>query len=283
MVDQVVEIGVVVETNTAMGLVLLLPIELTVAVLNPVYQAPAYVEFYVSGGQPEVDAIISIDGTDLMTVPLDTDGGLSMASAPLSATLGAAGTHDLTVTQETVAGTAIGTATFEVLVDPISLPAEPASDVSPTLPMGAVVVGRPVQRWVLQDPYADGIGSYVLPQNPRTMTSPSFSRTLTSRRTILPTGRGGRFHVFESAGQPKEWSFTGICTSEEMHDQLLAFRNLNRRFWLIDHRNRAWKVVFTNVDLSPRLQTNYNGELSDWIEDYTVTAMILDQSPEEPT
>lgn len=288
MSDQTIEMLFAEELDEAIDLLDLVPSELRIEVLNsPIYQAPSFVEFYISGGQGGQganEAVISIDGTDLMTVNLDSSGALSLAAVALSEALGTAGTHTITVTQDdTATGTLVGNDTFDVTIDPEPLPDPPPTDGTPFLPAGAVVPGRDVQRWVLQDPYVSGgIGSYVFPQNPKEMTSPHFERFLTSKRTSLSVELGGKFHVFESAGQPKEWQFSGICSSSEMHDKLLAFRALNRRFWLIDHRNRAWKVVFTNVDITPRLRTNYNGQLSDWIEDYTVSALILDQSPTEP-
>jgi hypothetical protein len=100
---------------------------------------------------------------------------------------------------------------------------------------------------------------------------------------MLSPNLGGRFHVMEAVPQPKEWSFSGVSISEEMSDKLLEYRYLNRRFWVIDHRNRAWKCVFLNVDISPRLRSNLDGESTDWLQDYTVTALILDQTPVTPS
>lgn len=285
---QALEVLTAVEISETGDLSELVPPALTVTINNsPIYQAPDMIEFIVSGGQPETEALVEIDGSPQMTIVLDTDGGISLAAVSLSTDLGTVGTHELRVSQETIAGEVYGVAEFEVLVAPVSLPSAPTLDGSPFLPVGAVVPGRTVQRWVLQDPRPGGIGSYVLPVNPREMTSPHFERKLTSRRTMLAPHLGGRFHVMESVPQPKEWSFTGVTISEEMAEKFLEFRHLNRRFWVIDHRNRAWKCVFTNVDISPQLRKllaveGHLAEYTDWVQDYTVSALILDQTPVTP-
>ena len=140
---------------------------------------------------------------------------------------------------------------------------------------GAVISGH--RHWVLQDMLAaseGGIGSYILPMNPREMTSPHLEHAFTSRHT---TAKDGQFHVFQAGKMPKEWSFSGYSPTQEMAEKLLQYRRLNRRLYIIDHRNRAWKCIITNVEIKPRLRHIFNGEVSDWGSDYTVTATVLDQ------
>lgn len=257
--------------------------DLTLSILDStLVQAPTSLEASVAGGQSETEAILDIDGTDVLTVILDTDGNLGATTVPVSSALGAQGVHTLTITQETLAGTLTASADFEIASAPLGLPAEPGADAGPTI-VPAAVVGA-VRRWVLQDP--GGIGSYVFPQNPDPAQTkgPNFRRRrTTARRTALSPRLGGQFHVFERAGGTEEWTFGGYAPTQEMCEKLLQYRYLNRRFWLIDNRNRAWKVVFSNVEVVPRLRHNYNGVQTDWGSDYTVTVQTLDQTPSTPS
>jgi hypothetical protein len=102
---------------------------------------------------------------------------------------------------------------------------------------------------------------------------------VTSRHT---TAHSGKFHVWQAGAVPHEWTFSGQTWSQEMLDQLQAYRALNRRFWIIDHRNRAWKSVITNLEIVPHLRQNYNGEETDLGTDWTVAATVLDQNFRTP-
>jgi hypothetical protein len=138
-------------------------------------------------------------------------------------------------------------------------------------------VEHDTRHWVFQDlmPELDGgLGSYILPINPARMTSPHLEHAMSGRHT---TARDGQYHVFQAGAIPKEWEFSGYCPSQEMQEALERYRDLNRRFYIIDHRNRAWKVVLTNVDFVPRLRHVFNDVLTDWGSDYTITATIFSQ------
>lgn len=251
-----------------------LPPEIELEVLTPIIeQAPDSVDFTISGGQPQTEATIDIDGTDLMTVYLDTNGELGVTSVALDEVLGTVGMHTLTVTQVTPFGTVTADGDFEVLNAAPTLPPEPEPDDGP-----GTVTPSPVTRWILRDLAPGGLGDYTLVINPKEMTAPHFSRTLTSKRSVLDTRLGGQFHVYESAPQPREWSFSGYAPTEEMCNKLQAYQKINRKFWLIDHHNRAWKVVFVNVELVAKLRHTYNGEVSDWGHNFTVNALVLDQN-----
>jgi hypothetical protein len=247
-------------------------------------QAPSAITVIITGGQAGFDAVLDIDGTDLMTVELDIAGGLGPTTLSVSEALGAAGDHDVTATQTVPSGAVkTSTATFTVLLDPSPYPTPPDLDADPEDVPEAEVPGTDVRRWVLQDLAPDGLGSYILPLNPKEMTSPHFQRALTSKRTTASIRQGGSYHVFQASGLAKDWQFSGYAPTEEMCDKLEAYRDLNTRFYLIDHRNRAWQVVFTHVDIKPRLRHSYNGEITDWGSDYVVSATILDQNWSTPS
>lgn len=122
------------------------------------------------------------------------------------------------------------------------------------------------RHWVLQDLAPNGIGSWVLPINPSSQTSPHWKRGLTVSHT---TSSSGRDIVWQQAGQPTEWSFSGYCPDKKFHDNLLAYRELPRRIYIIDHRNRAWVAVITTVDLVAR-----NDPYNKWAHNYTVNTLV---------
>lgn len=273
-----VDLNQIVEIDEAQPLFLIMPPEVVLTLLTPVLnQAPGNIEASISGGTPEAVVDIKIDTVTVLTVTLDTDGNAGPLSVPVSNTLGTAGTHDLT------AGTAA--TTFDITLDPTAFPVtpgadEPPSDVSP-------VVGG-VRKWVFQDPVigAGGIGYWVLPYNPKPTdtTSPFPVKAFTSKHT---TGNAGKWHIFQGQTPPKEWNFGGYLPRQEDVERLMEFRDLNRRFYIIDHRNRAWVCVLTHVEIVPRLRHTWvaNHEeplVTDWGHDYKVTAMIVNPNWLEP-
>lgn len=169
---------------------------------------------------------------------------------------------------------------FAVLAEPDALPTDPPDTVDvdvPPVDVPGAAHSSGVRRWILQDPAANGLGSYVLPLNPEKMDSPNFERTLTAKHTTAPNT--GRHHIWEAPPQPIPWSFSGYCPTEEMAEKLRAYGELENRFYVIDHRGRTWVVVFQKVDLVPRLRQNtIYGDPSDWVHDFTVNATIYKQS-----
>lgn len=130
-------------------------------------------------------------------------------------------------------------------------------------------------NWVLQDLMPGGLGSYIFKRNPVSMDKPMFQRTLSGQRSTHPAGR---HHIFEGHDPTWEWRFTGVAFTQDDQEKLYAFLDLNRRFYLIDHRNRAWVCTFTQVEMVPRLRKTLvaAGEpaiVTDWLADYTVTAI----------
>lgn len=236
-------------------------------------QAPATLQLTILGGLPVQSTTITFEDQIVAQATTDSDGNLYSLPISVTGVLGEVGTHRLLVTQTGTTAVASGEVLFTVLGAPAPLPEAPAPDASPTPVDAGTGTGR---KWVFQDPSPGGIGSYVLPINPREMSSPHLEHAFTSRHS---TAHSGRFHVFQAAMTPKEWQFSGYCPTEEMAEKLLQYRELNRRIYIIDHHGRAWKVVVTHLEIVPRLRHFYNGELSDWGSDWTMTVTVVDQEP----
>ena len=258
-------------------------------ILNPTLdRAPTSLTVTVDGARPETDIRFYLDTTSgpalAYTTTTDVAGSLQPMSISVNPDLGGAvGTRTLTAEQDGISGgTLSASATYTLAKEPQTAPAAPVADAAPVLVPGALAeLGY--YHWVAQDLLGEadgGIGSYVFPINPREMSSPHYEATLSTHHT---TASSGRYLLFQAGDPPKEWTFSGVAISQDMVEKLQAYRNLNRRFYTIDHRNRAWKTVWTNLEIVPRRRTNYNGEDSDWITDFTVTAMILDQNWQTPT
>lgn len=227
-----------------------------------VEQAPTTLTATLTGGVADTEVQFAIDGTQVRTAATDSGGGLAAITIPVPETV-LAGSHTLTATQT---GAVSGSATFTVQLAPAAPEPAPVPDVAP------VVVPSAGVRWVLQDPAPGGLGSYVLPANPESMTSPHPQRQVIGVHTAAGEGQ---FHLYESGPAPVEWQFSGYCPTQEMYDQLLAYGDLRRRFYVIDHRNRVWAVTFLNVELVPRLrQVGLAGVPTDWGHDYTVRALV---------
>lgn len=243
------------------------------------YRAPTALTFMVSGGWADDDVEFAIDGTPVLTTKLNSMGALGPMSVSVNTTLGTAGSHLFTMTSLTYqAGYAVAD-TFTIEVDPSPALLVVGQDADPVAVPGAVS-STGVYRWVLQDLHPGGLGSYILPRNPATMTNPHYQRTLAQEHTT--SVRDGRYHIAEVGQGVLEWQFGGFCDSQEFYDKLVAYYELPRRFYVIDHRNRAWIVVFTSLDFKARLRTNVDGNITDWAHDYQVSALIYDQDWKVP-
>lgn len=237
-----------------------------------VEQAPTAIVVTVSEAIPDEQLIFRIDNVEVARVRANGNGTLAMTSIPVYEEQGAKGVHQLSVSQQGILG---DTETFYIERKPNLKPTVRGDDLSPVF-VRESLRSNGVRAWVLQDLMPGGLGSWVMPINPEEMDNPAFERSLSARHTTaLDTGK---FHVFEAGHVPLDWSFRGYAPTSQMHRMLRAFGDLKRRFYLHDHRGRAWIVSFTSVDLVPRVreQTIY-GDLSDWVHDYTVTAVIYNQ------
>ncbi len=254
-------------------------------------RAPTAAVVVVTEARPRTSVDFYLDGQYIWSADTDYDGNLQPVSLNIPERFGTPGTHVLRAEQSHSRGSS-DSEEFTLLHAPLSFPANVGPDAQAVDVPDAV---RPngTRAWVLQDllpEVAGGIGSYVMPYNPISMTNPHLERRHTVHPTTVPVrprGQGGKFHVMEGGTVPHEWTLQGYCPSKEMQDKLLAFRNLNRRFYIIDHRRRAWKVHLTNIEFTARTQQVFApaGKPSyptDWGHDYVAHAVVLDQTPVEP-
>lgn len=246
---------------------------LMVSIMNPTIAiTPASLTVTVSEALSSEDVVFLVDGIETLRHPPDSTGSLSLVSVPVPAT-SVTGEHDLVVLQG-VSGS--GAATFTVLNAAIPPPVQTGPDAPPVQIPGAIQLNG-VRRWVLQDLMPGGLGSWVMPMNPAEMGSPAFTRELTVKGTTASVEQGGQFHVYEDAFTPVPWEFSGYLPTEEMREQLEAYAALNRRWYLHDHRGRAWKVVFEALNLEARLTQIWNGEWTNEGHDYSATVMVLER------
>jgi hypothetical protein len=240
-------------------------------VLTPdLWRAPTAVVVSVEEAAPDTVLTFSIDGTTVGSEETDVDGYIHNLSLPVPATLGA-GTH-------TVSAGSAGSDTFTLAKAPATAVTAPGAHAAPVAVAGTLQP-QGHYRWVLQDLLPGGLGSWVMPKNPTSWTSPILERQLTATHT---TARTGHFHVTEGSDPVFEFSFTGLTTTQAEHDSLAAFAALNRRFYLIDHRNRAWIVTFTSFNSSPRRRATVDGVVTDWLIDYTMNALVFEQDWQVP-
>ncbi len=227
----------------------------------------------------EDDLIFTIDGHEVLRQESDPDGAVEFVSVPVPDLRDAnknhimqPGTHLLEVTQ----GSGIGAIEFNVVDPPQAVPEEVSPDAPPAYIPGAIQPDG-TRRWVFQDLMPDGIGSWVMFMNPQEMDTPPFMRELTAEPTTASEELGGQFHIWENEWSPVEWTFRGYCPSKEMREKLEAYDSLERRWYLHDHRGRAWKVVAQHLDLTPRLTQIWNGEYTDEGHDYAFTVMVTER------
>lgn len=251
-------------------------------------RAPQSVTITVAGGSPNRELRLYIDNQLVWTTTADSEGGLDLSSLGISNedSFASKGTHTVTARQTTPEGyTLEGSDTFRFLNPPAMNPQVMIGDTSPVDVPGSLVTmpnGAVVRRWVFQDllpQEVGGIGSYVFSRNPMEMSSPHLEKPLAAKHTTAPDGQ---YHIYEAGKIPKEWVLTGFCANTQEREALEKFRDLNRRFWVIDHHRRAWKVVLTHLGLTPKTQQNFNGKQVD-PHDYEITLTILDQKWITPT
>lgn len=248
--------------------------EMAIEILDSsLIQAPTTLTFSLVEGWPETPVDLYIDGILVWTAETNSDGDIPLGALIVDEVIGTQGTHTLTAIQD---GSVSASADFTIARIPVLYPSYMGPDAQ-AVEVPGVLTSNGTRRWVFQDllPEANGgIGSWIMPMNPKEMTSPFLEVRLASKHT---TAVDGQWHLFEGGITPKEWTFSGYCPTQEMYEKLLAYRNLNRRFYIIDHRNRAWKSIITEVDFKAHLRENFNGEVTDWGHDYTVSAVALSQ------
>lgn len=242
-------------------------------------QAPTAVTVMVLQGWPEAPVDIAIDGTVIYSDALDSEGNLGPISLNVDETIGTLGSHTVTATATGGGLSVAASGTFTLDREPGPIPQAVGFDADPVDVPGAVTATG-VRRWILQDLMPGGLGSWIMPANPRTAAPMPFKRTLTQERS---TAIVGSYHVTEAGAEAHEWEFSGFLDTQEVHDKLLAYYGLKRRFYLIDDRGRAWTVAFTGVDMVARKRIGRDdGTFNDWAHDYTVRALVYTSTWKEP-
>jgi len=103
--------------------------------------------------------------------------------------------------------------------------------------------------------------------NPSRMSSPFVVRSYTIDVTTSPEGQA---LIYESLPKTVDWDFAGFLDTEA---DLLAFAEyaaLNRRFFCIDHRDRAWIITITDFDPQPKRAIGLP-----YAHNYTVRAVLF--------
>jgi hypothetical protein len=226
-----------------------------------VIQTPGSMRVSLSGG-PE-DSAVEFRITGAFTAPIDpvvvtTDSTGQVIDMSIAIPALPAGTYTVLALH---GSEVIAQASFDILLDP---PVRPTTPVADTPPLEVVQVG--VRKWVLQDP-APGGEEYLFPINPSSMDSPHIPMEVTTAQTVAPNGQA---FIWQAAPRAKGWSFSGYTTDQAFYEALERFRALRHRFYLIDHRNQAWVVSFTDIEWNPRR----NVEHPTWSFDYKVNAVI---------
>ena len=135
------------------------------------------------------------------------------------------------------------------------------------LPAYVVPQSGGVQRWVLQDLAPGGLGSWVMPINPTSASSPEPERYLTPEWTVAADGQA---QVWEGMERGTDWEFTGTLLAQADVATLRSYAALTRRFYVIDQQLRARVVLVNQVDLTPLRSVEHP-----WAHRYTVKCQVL--------
>lgn len=248
--------------------------DLDLDLLTPEFStSPGVIRVNVIGGTPGADLAFDLLGTttayanppgialgsNVATYSTDTSGNLYGATIPLPTV--SAGTYTIRV-RDTTAGTSV-TGSIQVDADPITPPAT----LGPDTPIGTVSNGTTVKSWTFKDPAPGGLGAYTFPINPATMTTPHAPRNVVLEHTVAVDGHDV---IWEAAYRANEWRFQGTVLTQSFYETLVDFAELNHRFWITDHRNRAWVASIESIDWTKRHALD-----NDWAWDYDVTALIF--------
>lgn len=252
------------------------PLELDI--VDPTqYRAPTSVEVIVTGADPGATVAFVLDDfvSTIWTAVADSNGSLFLVSVPIPAEVDAtsidSGTHTLIAN----ASGKMATDTFTLERDPSPWPQVSSADVDPV-----EIPGRG-NSWAIQDPKPGGLGSWVMHPSPTSQTEPELSKVVDVDHSTHPID--GQYHLSVADLGVQPWQWSGYCPDQTFYEQLVAYANLNRRLWVLDHRGRAWKVNILRADLRARKrQIQDDGSPQDWAHDYTVTAEVLDVRSWEP-
>lgn len=202
---------------------------------------PTTVRVSVLNGTPDGPVEFTFDGTVIYADVFDASGVI--ADLELTIPEAPAGVYTLLVTDTT--STDYGTVELTVLDDPLDEPDDTVTEEDP-------VLDPEVLRWVVQDPHGS-TPAYEFPINPKEMSTPFAERTLT---TEVTTALDGQPLVWEGARRPHAWQFSGHIETQDHYDALAGYAETNQRWWLIDHRQRAWLLTFEAFEPTLRTRTD---------------------------
>lgn len=220
-----------------------------------VLNTPAYLDVRVGDG--EADEIVSFDlygdagvWIGLATATLDAYGGV-LTSIPLPAV-----PTGLYVMQVIGSVSTTGYAEFTVLEPPLDDDVDDEASV-PDLPEAT-----DDHHWRFVDTTVGSTYEYTMTRNPQKWTNPSKPLFLEHDVTTAPDG-----NILAWQGADRSWTFefSGYIDTQAEYEALEFWAGLRRRFWLIDHRNRARYVTFEQFDARPRIVPN-----KPWAHDYTM-------------
>jgi hypothetical protein len=223
---------------------------------DTIYDTPSWLKVSVLSASADGDVEFRINGVLVHTATADETGSIATLSIPVDETV-TPGTH--TVVALDVDTGQEDSETFTVQ----SLTVEPGSDPEPGGP--ATPATGAVIRWVFELPDPGGM-TFQFPHNPTEMTSPFSQRVLNPEHTTSPDGQP---IIFEGEPVATEWSATGVVFTQAHYDALEQWHALNRRFFAIDHHERAWWVTLEAVDWTPMRDPS-----RPWAHRYTLKFLI---------
>lgn len=252
----------------------LAPVPATLLVFeSELEQAPDTLTVAMANLVPFAEVTFTVDGLAVGTAEADGNGDITTLTLDIDRRF-LAGAHTVTGTS----GGLVASAPFTLAQSPANFPAAQPQDDDPVVVEGTVGANG-VHRWVLQDLAPGGLGSWVMPINPSSMSSPHVRKTVADQQT---TAVNGRSHLFEGMA-PLDWEASGFCPDREFYNKLVQFAQLPRRFYVIDHRGRAWTVSIAELDMRPRQRVKDSaGRSQDWLHDYSIKFVLYSQTPKLP-
>jgi hypothetical protein len=204
------------------------------------YDTLAWLRVAVLSATAEGDVEFYVDGVLVLTEAADESGTIVGFTVPIPDVT--AGLHTLTAVDVTSGQSSAQE--FEVVVYTASGSVDPP-ELGPTTPASV----NEVIRWVFEQVLPIGsVGSgetYTFPNNPSSMTTPHAPRIVTPDHTVAPDGQP---ILWEGLGPPVDWSIEGFAFERAHVEALERWQSQNRRFWVVDHLQRAWAVTFEALD-----------------------------------
>ncbi len=199
----------------------------------------------------ELILVTGYSGASVVQLLVDDNGTTSGTDLTL-------GNAQLLVAYTLAGGAPTGSLPFHVTLAPRSAPTDPSADTTPD--------GVTLGSWTFIDLASGGLGSYVFPNNPTSMTSPFSGRVYTNKAATAPRSNA---ITFEGAQKPAQWSAQGTTLDQGFTQELEKWVNLNKRFVVVDHHGRGWAVSFENYDAVPTKDNNQR-----WAMTYTLSFIV---------